>query len=65
MRLNKINVEFKVYWTAALQRDNILLTEKRERKKEINETTVDHQLQAGKSYYTQHALNISVFRGMG
>lgn len=29
MRLNKVNVEFKIYWTAALQRDNILLTEKR------------------------------------
>ena len=65
MRLNKINVEFKIYRTAALQRDNILLTEKRERNKEIHETTVDHKLQAGKLYYRPHAVNLSVFRGMG
>lgn len=50
MRLNKINVEFKIYWTAALQWDNILLTEKRERKKEIKKTTVDHQLHRLENY---------------
>lgn len=33
VRLNKINVEFKIYWAAALQWDDILLTEKGETKK--------------------------------
>lgn len=33
VRLNKINVEFKIYWAAALQWDDILLTKKGETKK--------------------------------
>lgn len=33
VRLSKINVEFKIYWAAALQWDDILLTKKGETKK--------------------------------
>lgn len=50
VRLNKINVEFKIYWAAALQWDDILLAKKGETKKKNNETTGNHQLQAGKLY---------------
>lgn len=35
VRLNKINVEFKIYWAAALQWDDILLAKKGETKKKI------------------------------